>query len=141
MVVGARVGVGVGVAVGFGVGVGVGLGVGVGVGFGVGVGVGFGVGVGVGLGPDLNNPVAAYTALSPNMELVLLPLIATILSQVLPFTKVLQSADHEPPETVPVAVTMVPAEMTFLMVAVVLGPVRMFVAHLAVHLLVAASVV
>jgi hypothetical protein len=52
--------------------------------------------------------VAAYATLTPYNVDTLVPLTAAIANQVLPETDVPQVADHDPPVTVPVVVTMVP---------------------------------
>ncbi|HXR26640.1 MAG TPA: hypothetical protein VN771_02150 [Candidatus Baltobacteraceae bacterium] len=68
-----------------------------------------------------NRPVAAYATLTPNSDDTLVPPTAVITYHVLPETAVTHVADHDPPDTVPVVVTMVPAGMLTIEAADVAG--------------------
>jgi hypothetical protein len=64
--------------------------------------------VGVGAGTARRTPVAAYTALTPNSEETLRPLIAVTRYQVAPDDAPAQTVLHDLPRTVPLTVTGVP---------------------------------
>jgi hypothetical protein len=67
------------------------------------------------------SPVAAYATLTPNSDDTLVPPTVVIAYQVLPETTATHVADHDPPDTVPVVVTMVPAGMLTIDAADVAG--------------------
>jgi hypothetical protein len=75
--------------------------------------------------------VAAYATLTPYNVDTLVPLTAAIANQVLPETDVPQVADHDPPVTVPVVVTMVPVGMLVIEEADVAGEARSKAVHIA----------